>query len=258
MKRQGPLVARFTTTLAAIVAALLAVVPPVGYFTLADQYAAGAAQSRAQAAAALTSAFLGGQPDTWQFQVHRLEEILQRASREAPDDQYRILDARGAGPARARGEASLAGRGHGGRAVRLGRVGRHGRDRAVAAAAAHSRRAHRGGERGDRPARVRAPPPAAVARARAERGAARGRVADGRPTPSSPSAPTGPSAPGTPRPSASSGLRRRTPSTAPSPSSSSPSPGTRSSPRWRTSLGRALDRITPAPWSCARAGRTAT
>ena len=95
MKRRGPPVARFTTTLAAIVAALLAVVPPVGYFTLAHQYAAGAAQARAQAAAGLTSAFLGGQPDTWQFQVHRLEEILQRASREAPDDEYRILDARG-------------------------------------------------------------------------------------------------------------------------------------------------------------------
>ena len=42
MKRPGPLVARFTTTLAAIVAALLAVVPPVGYFALAHQYAAGA------------------------------------------------------------------------------------------------------------------------------------------------------------------------------------------------------------------------
>jgi two-component system, sensor histidine kinase and response regulator len=95
MKRPGPLVSRFTTTLAAIVAALLAVVPPVGYFTLAHQYAAGAAQARAQAAAGLTSAFLGGQPDTWQFQVHRLEEILQRASSDAPGDQYRILDVHG-------------------------------------------------------------------------------------------------------------------------------------------------------------------
>ena len=94
MKRQGPLVARFTTTLAAIVAVLLAVVPPVGYFALAHQHAAGATHARAQAAAGLTSAFLGGQPDTWQFQVHRLEEILQRSSREAPEDQYRIFDAR--------------------------------------------------------------------------------------------------------------------------------------------------------------------
>jgi PAS domain S-box-containing protein len=95
MKRPGPLVARFTTTLAAIVAAMLAVVPPVGYFALAHQYAGGLAQARTEAAAGLTSAFLAGQPDTWQFQVHRLEEILQRAASEAPDDQYRILDARG-------------------------------------------------------------------------------------------------------------------------------------------------------------------
>ena len=46
MKRPGPLVARFTTTLAAIVAALLAVVPPVGYFALAHQHAAGASTAR--------------------------------------------------------------------------------------------------------------------------------------------------------------------------------------------------------------------
>ena len=95
MTRAGPLVARFTTTLAAIVAVLLAVVPPVGYFTLEHQYAAGATHARAQAAASLTSEFLGGQPDTWQFQIHRLEEILQRAARKAPGDEYRIFDARG-------------------------------------------------------------------------------------------------------------------------------------------------------------------
>jgi two-component system, sensor histidine kinase and response regulator len=95
MKRSGQAVAGFTTTLAAIVAALLAVVPPVGYFTLAHQYAAGAAQARAQAAASLTSEFLGGQPETWQFQVHRLEEILQRVATKAPDDEYRILDLHG-------------------------------------------------------------------------------------------------------------------------------------------------------------------
>ena len=95
MKRRGPPVARITTALAAIVAALLAVVPPVGYFTLAHQYAAGAAQARAQAAASLTSTFLAGQPDTWQFQVQRFEEILMRVAREAPDDEYRVLDARG-------------------------------------------------------------------------------------------------------------------------------------------------------------------
>lgn len=55
MKRPGPHLAGFTTSLAAIVAALLAVVPPIGYFTLAQQYAAGAALARAQAAASLTS-----------------------------------------------------------------------------------------------------------------------------------------------------------------------------------------------------------
>jgi PAS domain S-box-containing protein len=71
------------------------VVPPVGYFTLAHQYGAGAAAARAQAAASTTSEFLGGQPDTWQFQVHRLEEILQRVAIKAPGDQYRILDVHG-------------------------------------------------------------------------------------------------------------------------------------------------------------------
>ena len=85
MKRPGPLVARFTTTLAAIVAVLLAVVPPVGYFALAHQHAAGAAHARAQAAAGLTSAFLGGQPDTWQFQVHRLEHPADHTSQKSAE-----------------------------------------------------------------------------------------------------------------------------------------------------------------------------
>jgi signal transduction histidine kinase len=178
VKRPGPLVARFTTTLAAIVAALLAVVPPVGYFALVHQHVAGAIHARAQAAAGLTSAFLGGQPDTWQFQVHRLEEILQRASREGPEDEYRIRDARdqlllGLGP-KPRWPVVVAVAEVFDSGVRAGTVEivhplmpLLARAALIAAASAVIA------------PRVRADPPAAAPRARAERGAARGSVADG-------------------------------------------------------------------------------
>jgi PAS domain S-box-containing protein len=98
IRGSGMPVGRMTTILAGAVALVLALVPPIGYFAMARQYMMGVAGAEAAAAAGVTAEFLSGQPETWQFQVHRLERILLRTAGQDPTDQdhqFRILGSRG-------------------------------------------------------------------------------------------------------------------------------------------------------------------
>ena len=69
---------RITTWLAATVAIAIAILFPAGYFGLTYQHQTAEMQTEAQVNALLASRLINDNPDLWQFESHRLDEMVQR------------------------------------------------------------------------------------------------------------------------------------------------------------------------------------
>ena len=87
----GPRVGRVAAALAILVAVLL----PAGYFALARQYDAGVLRAEAEFAAYRVTQLVAGAPETWRFQTHKLEEVLDSGRAPIAAPHRRILGPEG-------------------------------------------------------------------------------------------------------------------------------------------------------------------
>src|SRR5918992_1057928 len=86
---------KFTKTeawIAAITAVVVALIIPLGYFTVCYQHHIGALEVESEADAHLVSHVIKANPDTWRSQQLHLKEFLQRRSRHNYPETRRIFD----------------------------------------------------------------------------------------------------------------------------------------------------------------------
>ena len=72
----APSMLRFTTMLALIVSVLVAVVPPALHFYYGLHYAEGSLAAEARLNSRLVSQIVGRNPQMWQFETLRIDEII--------------------------------------------------------------------------------------------------------------------------------------------------------------------------------------
>ena len=93
VKRQDPF-PRTIGRVAAVIAVIVALCLPAGFFGLSYQYQIGAMRAEAQYSAAQTTQYIALNPEMWRFQVLRLNEMLGKELIEITlPEQRRILDA---------------------------------------------------------------------------------------------------------------------------------------------------------------------
>jgi len=81
--------------LALAVALMVSVVFPIGYFALSYLSTARHAEMQADFRAGIISGLISSNPETWKFQVQRLEELLARYPAPIEDEAAMVLDANG-------------------------------------------------------------------------------------------------------------------------------------------------------------------
>ena len=86
---------RSLTLLAAVAAAIIAVVPPLGYFARSYQAEQAIIQTEAQINARLLTATINANPDLWQFQLLRLDALLAAGTSDGTAETRVIADAAG-------------------------------------------------------------------------------------------------------------------------------------------------------------------
>lgn len=79
------------TVLAVIVALMLAVGIPAGYFAVRYSALGSSLQTKADVKAEAVNQTIGNSPDMWRFEEHRLEELLTRLPVELRDEHARIV-----------------------------------------------------------------------------------------------------------------------------------------------------------------------
>ena len=80
---------------ALLVAVLVALTLPLGYFTLAYRNHAQLLDSEAYVKAGAITALASGMPDVWMYQVHRMEELLSRRMEDLDDEVAQVSAAAG-------------------------------------------------------------------------------------------------------------------------------------------------------------------
>jgi len=88
-------VARLTTVAAAVVAALVAVALPLGFYQLGYQRHAGAVEAEVAYHGYVVSQRVSHNPQLWMFEPHRLEELLTKPVAAGEIELRRVLDAAG-------------------------------------------------------------------------------------------------------------------------------------------------------------------
>jgi diguanylate cyclase (GGDEF)-like protein len=88
-------VARLTTAAAAVVAALVAVALPLGFYQLGYQRHAGAVEAEAAYHGYVLSQRVSHNPQLWMFEAHRLEELITKPLAAGEIELRRVLDAAG-------------------------------------------------------------------------------------------------------------------------------------------------------------------
>jgi diguanylate cyclase (GGDEF)-like protein/PAS domain S-box-containing protein len=86
-------ITRKTAWLLTLLAGVTAAYLPLGYFGLSYQHRAASLQAEAEMNARIVSQLINRDPDFWQFENHRLEEILARRSGARQAEIRRIVDA---------------------------------------------------------------------------------------------------------------------------------------------------------------------
>lgn len=85
---------RVTTVIAGLIAVLLTVTAPAGYFVVSYQYMLGSLDAQAELNARSVTALVMANPTMWQFEQVRLAELLERRSEGGVPENRRILDRR--------------------------------------------------------------------------------------------------------------------------------------------------------------------
>jgi PAS domain S-box-containing protein len=81
-----------TTWIAGIVAITVALVLPLGYFAVSYQYLVGGLEAEAEITSRTITDLINKNPDLWQYEQLRLEELLARRMLDKPGETRRILD----------------------------------------------------------------------------------------------------------------------------------------------------------------------
>lgn len=84
-----------TTWIAGVVAVTVALLLPLGYFAVSYQYLSGGLAAEAELTSQNVTGVINAQPDLWQYEQIRLEELLARRMHDNHDKMRRILDLRG-------------------------------------------------------------------------------------------------------------------------------------------------------------------
>jgi PAS domain S-box-containing protein len=90
--REG--ITRTTTWIAALVAVAVALILPLGYFTVSYQYLVGSLEADAELTGRIVSEVINSNPEHWQFEQIRLDELLARRMQKHHSENRRILDLR--------------------------------------------------------------------------------------------------------------------------------------------------------------------
>ena len=81
--------------LALVLVCVVGLVPPLGYLFVGHGAVAASAQTTAQIKAEIVNQMIGRSPEMWQFEGHRLNEVLNRYPMHLEDDHAQIVDAAG-------------------------------------------------------------------------------------------------------------------------------------------------------------------
>lgn len=95
MRSSNHNVATTVSRIAAIIAVIVTLAMPVGYYAVSSQYQRGAMQTETEMSALLVTQLVNSSPDYWRFQGHRLEELMHEdlSHTELPEYRYiRALD----------------------------------------------------------------------------------------------------------------------------------------------------------------------
>lgn len=85
-------VAGITTWIAGVAAVAVALLLPLGYFTVSYQYLAGGLDTEAEMTSHIVTDIIRQNPDLWQYEQLRLEEALSRRMLDAHRQTSRVLD----------------------------------------------------------------------------------------------------------------------------------------------------------------------
>ena len=81
-----------TTWIAGIVALIVAIVLPLGYYIISYQYLVGSLDTEAEMSATVITRLINANPEMWHFEQLRLEELLNQRRHGAHDENLRIYD----------------------------------------------------------------------------------------------------------------------------------------------------------------------
>ena len=85
---------RFTAYFTVLLAFLVAMVFPVGYFAISYQYAMGSLEAEAEINARIVAGVINANPELWKFEHERLESLLSRRPQSGNAETRRIFDTR--------------------------------------------------------------------------------------------------------------------------------------------------------------------
>lgn len=84
-------IVRITTWIAGVAAVAVTLTPPLGYFIVSYQFLAGKLEAEAEIRSHIIADVINTNPDLWQYEQMRLEEILSRRMRDNRPETRRIL-----------------------------------------------------------------------------------------------------------------------------------------------------------------------
>jgi len=85
-------ITRTTSWIAAVVATAVALILPLGYFAVSYQYLSGSLEAEAEINSRIVTDLINSNPEQWQFEQLRLEELLARRRQDKSNEMRRILD----------------------------------------------------------------------------------------------------------------------------------------------------------------------
>ncbi len=88
-------IVRITTWIACLAAVAASLLPPLGYLAISYQYLAGSLDVEAEMTSQLITGLINSNPELWQYEELRLEELLARRVRGGHSETRRIMDAQG-------------------------------------------------------------------------------------------------------------------------------------------------------------------
>jgi hypothetical protein len=81
-----------TTWIAGVAAVAVTILIPLGYFGVSYQYLAGSLEAEAETTSLIVTDLINANPELWQYEQIRLEEVLARQMRNNHQETRRILD----------------------------------------------------------------------------------------------------------------------------------------------------------------------